>query len=191
METLQDPSLVGLDEDDYTTLESNELIGILSLYGMPAPADFIAEIFNDVFLKELEVWLKRRLINLKGRLGTLQMRGNQLVQISVARDIVEQLQKFDTDDKGTLFNLFGRCLMSDNVIEGATSVLVTQHLAMTANEFALKALEIDGETGIQRTVAIVAADSSIYVGNHGGEGNVLRNASRVNSQAANLEITIA
>ena len=28
--------LVGLDADDCVTLESNELIGILSLYGMPA-----------------------------------------------------------------------------------------------------------------------------------------------------------
>jgi hypothetical protein len=194
VEIPQDPEKpIILGGDDYATLESNELIGILSLYGMPAPPAFIAENLNEHFLRDLEALLdgEEPQISLMGMLGTLQVRGNQLVQIAVARHIVEQLQKLVADGKGTMFNLFGRYLMSDNVIEGATSVLVTQHLAMTANEFTLRALEIDGEAGIQRTVAIVAADSSIYVGNHGGEGNVvLHNTSRANSQAANLEINI-
>jgi len=185
-----------LDADDLLVLEGNEIAGVISLYGLPAPADFIAKIFNQNFLKRLEGQLKERQITLTGLLGTLQVRGNQLVQIAVARDIVEQLQ-VPAGGRRALFNLFGRCLMSDNVIEGATSALVIQHLAMTANEFTLMALPASfglavNATAIPRTVAIVVADSSIYVGNHGRQQNVvLRDVSQVNSQAANLEITIS
>jgi hypothetical protein len=194
----QDLAIASLDEDDYATLESNELIGILGLYGMPAPADLVTKISDPDFLGTLSGRLREQEITLTGLLGTLQMRGNQLVQIAVARDILEQLQQL-VNNGGGLFRLFGRCLLSDNVIEGATSMLVTQHLAMTANEFTLMALPLSfslaaDTAAIPRTVAVVIADSSIYVGNHGKgrqQNVVLRDTSRANSQAANLEIIIS
>lgn len=182
-----DVELIAKDEDDYATLESNQIIGILSLYGMPAPADVIAKIFDKTLLDKLEGHLKEGQIVLRGRLGTMQIRGNQLVQISVARDMIDQFRGLVEFGSGELDNLFGRCLLSDNVIEGAISLLATQHLAMSASEFTIMALPI----GFSSAVGIVIADSSIYMGNHCKQPQVvLLDASRASSQAANLEINI-
>jgi hypothetical protein len=188
--------LVGLDADDYVTLESNELIGILGLYGLPAPADLIKEIFNTGFVEQLRGKIKEGQFTLNGLLGTLQVRGNQLVQIAVSQNIIEQLQQLATAPKGTMYNLFGRCLMTDNVMASATSVLVTQHLAMTANVFTMMAfpgifIVVGNETISegQIPVALVVGDAAIYVGNHGTRPNlVLGNATRIVSEAANLQI---
>jgi len=190
--------LAGLDEDDYITLESNDLIGILSLYGLPAPADFVTEIFNTGFFVQLRSSIKEGHTTFSGLLGTLQVRGNQLVKIAVSRNIIERLQQLATGPKGIMFNLFGRCLMADNVLASAPSVLVAQHLAMTANVFTMVAfpkiftfVEHETVSQVQTPVAIVVGDSSIFVGNHGTRQNpVLANATRVISEAANLEITL-
>jgi hypothetical protein len=190
-ETTPGAEIVGRDDDYFATLESNNLLGILSLYGMPAPADFIPEVFQEEIIKQLRDDMKEKQIKLAGRLGTLHMRGNQLVQITVARDTIEKIQKLLSDSSDLGLNLFGRCLMSDNVIEGGVSPLVTEHLAMTANEFTTMALPvISVETsGVIPPLAIVVAGSSIYLGNHcRREDGILRNISRAHSEAANLEI---
>jgi hypothetical protein len=124
----------------------------------------------------------------------LQMRGNQLVQITVARDTVEKVQQLISDSPGQWVNLFGRCLMSDNIIEGAITSLVTEHLTMTGNEFTTMALPVlSAETGsVTPLVAMVVADSSIYLGNHcRRENGTLRDVSRLRSEAANLQINLA
>jgi hypothetical protein len=101
--------------------------------------------------------------------------------------MINQLEKLVAFGTGELDNLFGRCLLSDNIIEGSTSVLVTQHQAMSASEFTTMALPISFGSAI----AIVIADSSIYIGNHCRQPKVvLLDASRASSQAANLEINI-
>ena len=190
--------LASLDEDDYITLESNEVIGILSLYGMPAPADSITEIISGL-ITPLRSRIKEGQITFSGLLGTLQVRGNQLLQITVSQNIIGELQQLAAGSKAIMHNLFGRCLLTDNVIESATSVLVTQHLAMTANVFTMVAFsnifEIVGTDSFeqfQAPVAIVVGDSSIYVGNHGTRQNpVLSNVTRIIAQAANLQINIA
>jgi len=185
-----------LDDDDLVSLESNEIAGVISLYGLPASPAFLGEVLMPEFLKSLGDQLKERRIRLNGLLGTLNIRGNQLVQITVTKRVIQALQDaLSTHTSPDLFGLFGRCLFSDNVFEGGNNLIVDQHLAMTANEFKMTAMPVQPPADIAQFPAnagVVIADTSIYTGNHGrGQDLVLRDVSRVNSQAANLEITIS
>ena len=185
-----------LDDDDLISLESNEIAGIVSLYGPPASPSFLGEMLTAAFLEQLGGQLKERRIRLNGLLGTLNMRGNQLVQVTVNAAVIQALaDALGSDATVQMFGLFGRCLFSDNVFEGGNNLIVDQHLVMTANEFKMTAMPASfglavNATAIPRTVAIVVADSSIYVGNHGRQNVTLRDISRVSQQAANLEISV-
>lgn len=185
----EDIELIAIDGHDYATLESNEIIGVLSLYGMPPVIDFIRETFNLEIQKQLEDQLRSGQISLRdggGLLGTLQLHGNQLVRIAVASYIFERLLKMlEGDEEDRLLGLFNRYLIGDNVIEGGHNWVVCVHQSMTGNDFTMKATRFRGEIGM------VIADSAVYVGNHSGDpGWVLRDISRNSSQAANLDMTI-
>ena len=187
-----------LDDDDLVSLESNEIAGVVSLYGLPAGPDFLQEVLTPAFLKSLQGQLAERRILLNGLLGTLNLRGNQLVQVTVAREVIVALQQaLESQATVQLFGLFGRLLASDNVLEGGHNLVVVQHLAMTANDFKMSAV-VPPPPATTAPPALVAgtviADTSIYTANHGRGGRVisviLRDVSRDSTQAANLGIQI-
>src|SRR5262249_21179221 len=100
-----------LDEDDYTLIEGNEILGILSLYGTPGP------VVLDRILPNLRIRLKGpaggppRISIANGFSGTLQARSNQIVQVAVAQSIVQQIiaQTGDNNVRSFTFDVFGRC----------------------------------------------------------------------------------
>lgn len=185
-----------LDDDDFISLESNEIAGVVSLYGLPASLDFLREVLTAAFLRNLGGQLKERRILLNGLLGTLNVRGNQLVQVTVNATVIQALADALASDAAVqLFGLFGRCLFSDNVFEGGNNLIVGQHVAMSANEFKMTAAVQPPSAGATappvRTAGVVIADTSIYTGNHGRGANLrLQDVSRESAQAANLEINI-
>ena len=198
------PQLVNvLDQDNSYLVENNDIAGVLSLYGPPA-ASTLSDPLSDV--KKLELlssWLKDDQYRLSNRfLGTLQMRGNQLVRVAVARKIVDELvsvaeQLLSAAEKQSIslgFELFGRCLWGDNVFEGGHSLVVCRHLTLQANEFTQFAdpLGTPGMDGANAPAiaGTFIADSTIYVANHGSGNVTLRNLSRLMGQAANQEITV-
>ncbi len=181
------------DQDDFALVENNEIAGVLGLYGLPAPVALVDELLNVDFLRLLEVRLKENQIQFSGFLGTLQLRGNQLVRVAVSREIVAALRDA-AQGKPFPFDLFGRCQWSDNVFEGGRSLVVCRHLTLQGNEFTQTA-QPQGRpapptANIPAVAATVVADSTIYVANH-GTGNVgIQNLSRLVEQVANQEITI-
>ncbi len=187
-----------LDGDDLVSLESNEIAGVVSLYGLPASQNFLRKALTPEFLKTLQGQLAERRIVLNGLLGTLNIRGNQLVQITVAEQVLQALQDASSSDAAVqLPGLFGRCLLSDNVFEGGGNLIVDQHLTMNANDFKMAAAVQPSPVNVAAApsalnAGIVIADTSIYTGNHAGRGNVvMRDISRASAKAANLEINIA
>ena len=83
-----------LDQDDIYLVENNDIAGILSLYGLPAPIALIDQLLNVDFLQRLGSRLKENQIRLSNNfLGTLQLRGNQLVRVAVSSEIVQELRK--------------------------------------------------------------------------------------------------
>jgi hypothetical protein len=178
-----------LDDDDLISVESNEIAGVTSLYGLPAPPELLGEALTEGFLKDLGEQLKER-IRLNGLLGTLNVRGNHLVQVTVTAQVIQALiDALSTDNTTQLFGLFGRCLFSDNVFEGGRNLIISQHMAMTSNDFA--SLSPPGGTDDNLVIAAtVIADTSVYTGNHGGGRTRVRDVSRATAQAANLELNI-
>ena len=130
-------------------------------------------------------------------LGTLQLRGNQLVRVATSSEIVQELRKAAEAQALTTFafDLFGRCQWGDNVFEGGRSFLVCRHLTMHANEFTQSAQPQGTPVVVAANPSAVAgtlvADSAIYVANHGSGNVTLRNLSRLMDQVANQEITIS
>jgi len=189
-----------LDDDDLITLQSNEIAGIIGLYGPPAPPNLVREVLTAEFMKTLISWIQEEQIRLDGRLGSLHLHGNQLVRITVTPEVIRALQDaLATGNRTRLFGLFGRCLLSDNLIEGGDNLIVDRHLTMTANDLRMTALPrkalsfIPGEVR-EIIVGGVIADTSIYTGNHGTVIDdaqlVLLNATRASTEAANLELNI-
>jgi len=87
------------------------------------------------------------------------------VGITTGKGMLDNLKKYASSDSQTwLLGIFARCILSANVIEGI-SVLVSQHLAMATNDFAMGAVTSSSTDLIPAGGSI--ADSSVYVGNHG------------------------
>ena len=179
-------------QDDMIIVENNEILGVISLYN---GVSLSGEATIDGFLDKLKNMLKRKIKEEKviptitGLQGTLEIRGNRLVGITVGRDILNSLNELaDSKSSKWSLNIFARCILSENVIEGV-SLIVSQHLAMATNDFALSAVAHPGEDNIPAGGSI--ADSSVYVGNHGCRPGVAwKDISRVSERAANLEIRI-
>ena len=179
-----------LDEDDMTRLESNEISGILSLYGMPASEDSLSELrklFNNEYSEKLAI---------AGLLGSLSLQGNQLLRLTVSelvvKQLIDQLQTTATGE-GKSLALFARCLLSDNVIEGDANTLVTHHLTLNANAFSLtaaRALPFATTHVPRHNLGTMIADSSIYTSNHAQRTSVLIDISRSNQEIANLNLEI-
>ena len=187
-----------LDQDDICLLENNDVAGILSLYGQPAEIAFIDQLLNVDFLQRLGNRLKENQVRLSNNfLGTLQLRGNQLVRVAVSREVIEELRKAAEGQQSVTFplDLFGRCQWGDNVFEGGRSFVVCRHLTMHANEFTQAAqpqgTPAIGAANIPALAGTIVADSTVYVANHGSGNVTLRNLSRLLDQAVNQELTIS
>ncbi len=187
-----------LDQDDICLLENNDIAGILSLYGQPAEIAFVDQLLNVDFLQRLGSRLKENQVRLSNNfLGTLQLRGNQLVRVTVSREVIEELRKAAEGQQSVTFplDLFGRCQWGDNVFEGGRSFVVCRHLTLHANEFTQSAqpqgTPAIGAANIPALAGTIVADSTVYVANHGSGNLTLRNLSRLLDQAVNQELTIS
>ena len=187
-----------LDQDDTYLVESNDIAGILSLYGLPAPIALIDQLLNVDMLQQLGSRLKENQIRLSNNfLGTLQLRGNQLVRVATSSEIVQELRKAAEAQALTTFafDLFGRCQWGDNVFEGGRSFLLCRHLTIHANEFTQSAqpqgTPVPAPVSVPAVAGTLVADSAIYVANHRNGNVTLRNLSRLMDQGTNQEITIS
>jgi hypothetical protein len=192
------PNVDVLDQDDIYLVENNDIAGILSLYGLPAPIAAIDELLNSDILGTLSGRLKENQVRLSNSfLGTLQLRNNQIARVGVAVEIVQELRAAAGAQQSVTFafDLFGRCQWGDNVFESGRSVLVCRHLTLHADEFTQSAQPqgtvVIGPSVVPALVATVVADSALYVANHSIGNATLRNLSRLMDQAVNQELTIS
>jgi hypothetical protein len=189
LDALENIEIISIDSDDHVTIGNNVIHGIVSLYGLPPSRAFIADSFNPNLQGQLEEALRSGRLSLRdglGLFGTVHIQGNQLTRITTSRRIFERLIQFlQSEQPPGLFGLFNRCSLGDNVFENGANWFVTVRHSMSANHFAMRATRLQGEVGI------VVADSSVYVGNQGGNPDwVLRDLSRRSELAANLDIAI-
>jgi hypothetical protein len=189
---LEEADLISPEEDNLVSLESNEIAGVMSLYHLPDSLDAVFErIPNTPGRIGEEVMFGN--LRLYGRRGTLYIRGNQLVRITVPAQVFQALldiveSETDSDEDLPVWGLFDRCICSENIFLGGENRIMAQHLTLTTNNFTRWAMP-NAQDASQ--VELMISDTSIYTGNHGNrDRNVkLENASRERVTGANLGIT--
>jgi len=199
-----DPEIIGeliamLDEDDFLLLENNRIAGVVSLYGMPGSLEMIAGSAGEL------VNLDRtpnepggsRLTISSAFLGTIQLRGNQLVRLAIGHAMLEELRQRSASEGNTSLDgdAFARLLLDGNVIEGVLSLTLARHLNVRANEFTQTAspnARVDLSTGAGRMLGWFLADTATYIGNQGTSStSTLVDIARVSQRVANMEMTVS
>ncbi|HSJ57014.1 MAG TPA: DUF6519 domain-containing protein [Anaerolineae bacterium] len=186
---LKDLPLITIDSDDVMTLENNEIAGILSLYGMPGSAQMVRDLFNIDRQELLKARLRNGELSLResGWLGSLQLRGNQVTRVAVARHVFEALVQALDSGQGVATAFFKRCATSDNVIEGGDNWMACVHHSLTGNDFRSRV----SHPQFQSMLGMVIGDSATYVANHSiHDDALLRDLTARSSLAANLDIII-
>ena len=188
-----------LDEDDFLLLENNRIAGVVSLYGMPGSLEMVAQSAND--LAKLDQQPNEpggsRLVIASAFLGTLHLRGNQLVRLAVGHALLEELrQRAAGEGNASLTSdAFARLLLDGNVIEGVLNLTLARHLNVRANEFtqtATPAGRFRLAAGNGRALGWFVADSATYIGNQGtSAASVLVDLSQVSERVANVQMTVS
>ena len=163
-----------MDEDDYVTLRDNQIIGAVGVYGSPS----WVEVSNER-VKELVEDLKKR--GLHGFMGSLQVHGNQLTSLLMPREVMTDIENIIKGEKHT--GLYGRCLFTDNIVEGPGIQIMAQHVVVNTNHFSFSAMP--GKTA--PTFGTTIADTAVLLGNCGR--GVFQEVSRKSERVANIEIT--
>jgi hypothetical protein len=188
-----------LDEDDFLLLENNRIAGVVSLCGMPGSLEMIAQ--TAVELVKLDQQPNEpggsRLSISSAFLGTLQLRGNQLVRLAIGHALLEELRQLaaQTGSVNLSSDALARLLLDGNVIEGIVNLTLARHLTAQANEFTQTAAPTARSglsTGAGRTLGWCIADAAVFIGNQGtSESSVLVDISRVTQRVANVQMTVS
>ncbi|MER3445141.1 MAG: hypothetical protein C4333_13905 [Meiothermus sp.] len=89
----------------------------------------------------LTALLKENQILMLGLMGHFQLRGNRLTRLAVSEAMVQALIGATQDGEGrrVFYNLFGSCLLSDNLFDSGRSLLVSQHAVLGTSVFSFTA----------------------------------------------------
>jgi hypothetical protein len=192
--------LIGLlDEDDCVLLENNRIAGVVSLFGAPGSLEMIAQSATE--LVKLDQQPNEpggsRLSISSAFLGTLQLRGNQLVRLAIGHALLEELRQLAATNGNVSLNsdAFGRLLLDGNVIEGVANLTLARQLTIQANTFtqtSAPTARAGLTTGAARTLGWCVADSAIYIGNQGANtASVLVDIARVSERVANVQMAVS
>ncbi len=188
-----------LDEDDMLLLENNRIAGVVSLYGAPGSLEMIAQTAGEVVKLDQQPNEPggSRLSITSAFLGTLQLRGNQLVRLAIGHALLEELRQLAASNGNVSLNsdAFGRLLLEGNVIEGVLNLTLARQLTVQANAFtqtAAPTARAGLSTGTARTLGWCVADTAIYLANQGaGTASVLVDIARLSERMANVQMTVS
>ncbi len=192
-----------LDEDDLVVLEHNRIDGIVSLYGMPAPVELVASRAANLLRLDQqpnEPGGSRMAIH-AAYMGTVQLRGNHLVSLSIGFALLESIVR-RSDGEATFVlddDVCARLLLDGNVIEGVANLTLSRSLIAQANSFTAMAVP-RGKLSITDVASVASAplgwclaDAATFIGNQGSgqaQHGHLFDISRFAERVANLFIQI-
>jgi hypothetical protein len=173
-------ALVIRDGRANTTLEGNNIAGIVSLYGA-AP---ISKLSLDNLRDELRNFFKQvqaGSVQIRSLKSVLHMRGNMLTQVVVADNLVKRIIEL-AQGEGEIDGLHRSAFVSDNLFSSGDNLLAAAHLALTSNHF-------DPAAGFLVTAAV--GETGVYVSNRGPNSDaVLLDVTLESDQAANVRLNI-
>lgn len=188
-----------LDEDDMILLEHNRIAGIISLYGMPAPREQIAELAGRLraFDRQPNEPGGSRLQINSSFMGTIHLRSNHLVALTIGAALLNTLQSL-TDQNNPVLpeDICARLLLDSNIIEGVFNITLSRNLIMQTNTFTAMAAprtRTPPTTAAGSAIATLGwclADAATYLGNQGPGQATLFDITRLSERVANLQIQI-
>ena len=122
------PAVVIASADAATLFENNEIIGVLSLYGVPGNATL-----SDEELKVLEEIISNIDFFSTGR--NLQMRNNRLSRLVVSAELINAIRLLPQREQPQLLGLFDTLLLTDNQIGQADNQFVGRHHSLSTTRF--------------------------------------------------------
>jgi hypothetical protein len=172
-----------------TSLESNDIVGAVSFYGVPGETELAGNVLDTKALTELGKKIRRAespKITISEAFGTLHVLNNKLTRLVVAKDmIIELRRKAFSQSSEQIVGVYGRSFITNNVFAGESNVLLAYHHSLNSNAFNSGARE---NTNAAHKVI---GDSVILLGNYApATGIELINISRVNQKSANLTLAI-
>lgn len=185
------------DAGSSVVIEECDIIGHVSLNGLSSEKTFDTELLGkarELFTKEAP--------SVVALGGTLQLRGNRLTRLMVSGPVVDRVSANIDAGRSALFVPFSRNSITDNVVDGAGSLIVTGWLTMTGNQFTLSAesKQIANQEltlnrfvvrqGTSFAVAVACARQAVFVGNQCTQPAALLHAEHLSDKAANVGISV-
>jgi hypothetical protein len=190
VESLEEIAFSQVDRDNFISIESCQIAGEIGLYGLPLTPKGFGVFMPLDRLKQLQAQMREgRFLLGDGSLplGTLELRGNQLLRMAIAEPVATVLsQQFDTS---RVIGFFNEVLLTDNVFESEPNILAAMHCGLSGNQFQsqqrTRFTAVSGGVG-----GVIVAQSGVYVGNR-GEGQSYMEITQFPGNAANVRITFS
>jgi len=170
-------------------VETNEISGNICFYGRAG-----GEPLNVDERERLAGTLKRG-DRLGGLAGTVHLRDNHFGRLLVSAGMLDALREFAMGNGAEqLLTLYENFLVTNNVVDGAGSLALAEHIALTSTDFTLSALVRPASPLV---VLDLSADTGIATGNHGGtlinvaggqQPVLIEETTRLFTEVANLEL---
>lgn len=181
--------------DGAAVVENNDIAGFVSFYGFPR----VDRGFDPSALRRLRNMLREAVARLGGFDIGVHVRDNRLTQFAIGEELFGMLMELIDRGEGEINELISSFHCTDNIIDGATSELVAEHLSLASNQFSLSAVR-GQDPGQQMAIRVadVIGDTAVYTGNHGARRGFgitfdaqLFDVTRTSAEAANLELTFS
>lgn len=185
-----------LDEDDFTQLVGNEIVGVIGLYGIPRSRDEIIAVMEDIRtkLQPQETRWPNNVVNIAfAFMGTLQVRGNQFVRMAVGSEFMEAIQQAALAEGRLLIpDLFSRCMWEGNVIEDGGNLVAASMTTLADNVFSMMAFPSANRD--IRWAGFFFSQQAVILGNQASGGREseprLADLSRDSEVVANLGLIV-
>jgi hypothetical protein len=170
-------------------IADNLIPGVMAFYGRRA----VDAVLDEQTLKLLDALVTDN-ARILGTAGDVHIRDNRLGRVALSIDMIDVLAAL-TQNPEPMKAAYESFHLTDNVIDGAVSEILSRQTTMTSNDFTLNALPIN-QPPPNGVVANVIADTATYTGNHGqvpvagAAPVVIRDITRTSAEAANLELQI-
>ena len=132
------------------TLEDNDILGLINLYGGQQSG---SEIFDTEALINVKRKLSEGIVKFGSLRGALRLRGNRLTQVRLDGDLAKSVL---SNDNVTLDSIFRLIFVTDNIFLLGFNHWLASEVRLTENRFDYQGQPIIGS---------VVSEMSIYVGN--------------------------
>lgn len=167
-------ALALLDFGADAVLADNQIDGIVSLGNLPTAKPLTGE-----ELKRLGVLIKQSAVQFTATTGTLQLRGNALLQLTADNTSIAALRKALDSGKGSLA-VWASAHFTDNIIKEGANFFTARHLSLSTTRF----LEV------REYLGVAVARSATYLGNSADNDVRLFSLTANAAQAANQGMNI-